>query len=186
MKSLGQKLKAFRKESNLTLKDSAEALQVSTAFLSMVENGKSGIRFENLHRLLKLYGKNLGDLTESPTSQETLNTASASVIAEEPGVTLYGLSSHTHHPGGYMGGFLMRIEPGASNVYDSHNGLEYVYIIKGSIRLILKEKNGEHTIDMNAGDTETHPAQQEHIYYNIGTIPAEVLIIECSPLETTK
>ena len=60
----GEKLKTFRKEAGLTLKAVADELKVSIPFLSMVENGKSGISFENLHRMLRLYGKNLGDLTE--------------------------------------------------------------------------------------------------------------------------
>ena len=41
----GEKLKTFRKEAGLTLKAVADELKVSIPFLSMVENGKSGIIF---------------------------------------------------------------------------------------------------------------------------------------------
>lgn len=176
---LGEKLKKFRLENKYTLNDVSRKLNFSSAFLSMVEHGKSGIRFENLHRLLTLYGRNFGDLTDNvQTPSALVNTINAIPIAEEPGVLLHGLASQNSL--GYMGGFLIKIAPGASNAFDSHSGLEYVIVKSGDIRLILIENGEKRQIDMHSGDTETHCAEYPHTYENIGTTPAEIYIIECS------
>lgn len=178
---LGAKLRAFRKESGYTLKDAADYLEVTSPFLSMVENGKSGIRFENLHRLLTLYEKNLGDLTAGQNSERdpVLNVSSAPAIATGSGVELYGLSSRTHEEQGYMGGFLLSIAPGALNAYNNYGALEYVYVIRGDIHLTLKETEEERMLRLSAGDTATHWTGKQHVYQNVGKEPAQVLIVQC-------
>lgn len=108
----GEKLKTFRKEAGLTLKAVADELKVSIPFLSMVENGKSGISFENLHRMLRLYGKNLGDLTEQEEkARGVINMQESKRIAAEPGIDIYGLASINDPMQGYMAGFIPPYSP---------------------------------------------------------------------------
>lgn len=179
MELLGGKLKTFRKEANYTLKETAEKLGVSKAFLSMVENGKSGISFENLHKILKIYGKNLGDLTGNFAGEEKIiSMRKSKKIASESGVDIYGLASVNILHEGYMAGFILDIVPGGANAYDTHSGLEYVFVIKGEIELIIEEPSGTRRIKMRTGDTEIHRAKYHHIYNNIGNDSAQVLVIE--------
>ena len=178
----GEKLKTFRKEAGLTLKAVADELKVSIPFLSMVENGKSGISFENLHRMLRLYGKNLGDLTEQEEkARGVINVQESKKIAAEPGIDIYGLASINDPMQGYMAGFILDIAPGASNDYDSHTGLEYVFVLKGCVRLTLEGPDGTRSIEMQAGDSKGHLAGDRHIYENIGGDQAQILVVESTP-----
>lgn len=178
-KKLGEKLKKFRKQAGYTLKESAEKLEVSAAFLSMVENGKSGISFANIHKILNIYGKNLGDLTGDTVCQDPIvNMDLSKTIASEPGISIYGLASTNTSEQGYMAGFILDIEPGMANTYDAHSGLEFVLVLEGEILLTVEEQEKVTETPLKTGDTEVHFAQNRHIYQNVGNTPAKVLVVE--------
>ena len=159
----GEKLKTFRKEAGLTLKAVADELKVSIPFL-------------------RLYGKNLGDLTEQEEkARGVINMQESKRIAAEPGIDIYGLASINDPMQGYMAGFILDIAPGASNDYDSHTGLEYVFVLKGCIRLTLNGPDGTRSIEMQAGDSKGHLAGDRHIYENIGGEQAQILVVESTP-----
>src|SRR5688572_18730681 len=60
--SLAEGLRALRLSKGLSLKEVALATEISTSFLSLVENGKSDITIGRLVRLVNLYGVTLTDL----------------------------------------------------------------------------------------------------------------------------
>lgn len=90
---LGAKLREFRNEKGYTLAQAAEKVQVTAAFLSMLENGKTGITINKLHALLDSYDKSLADLTPKHNNNgSVINMADAELIVSEPGFRLMGLA----------------------------------------------------------------------------------------------
>lgn len=176
---IGQRLKEFRKEKGFSIVQAAEHIDVSPAFISMVENGKSGISFHRTHQLVTLYEKTLADLTETENEDaDIINMNTAPIVASEPGVTIYGLArldSELH-----LGGFRLSFEPGAEHEFDHHQGDEYVFIIEGDFQLSLKTPGSdtEEKMLLYAGDTTIYPSDTMHSWKNIGTEFGSLIIIE--------
>ena len=84
---MGAKLKEFRLQSGLSIASAAATVGVTSSFISMVENGKSGLSLQKVHALLALYGKTLSDLTAASSSESRIiNFSSAPEALSEPGV----------------------------------------------------------------------------------------------------
>lgn len=87
---MGAKLKEFRLQSGLSIASAAATVGVTSSFISMVENGKSGISLQKVHALLALYGKTLSDLTAASSSESRIiNLSSAPEALSEPGVKVF-------------------------------------------------------------------------------------------------
>ena len=178
---IGAKLKEFRLKASMTLAQAADAVGVSAAFISMVENGKCGISFSKLHALLTCYGRNFSDLSNTPVGDTaSVNITAANMIAAEEGVRILGLAkaSATHN----VGGFYLYYEPGASNQFDYHNGMDYVFVVDGEFELTLRNPNSKEstTHPLFSGDTMVYPATLGHSYKNIGSRVGILFIVEIS------
>jgi transcriptional regulator with XRE-family HTH domain len=174
----GTKLKEFRKQSGFSLAEAAEAVGVSSAFISMVENGKSGISFQKIHQLVTLYGKNLSDLTETASiDSNIINLNAAAEIVSEPGVQIFGLAKFEDSI--HMGGFRLYFSPGAKHKFDYHAGYEYVLVLEGDFELHLLNESGEREIrTLHAGDTTVYSSYSHHSFKNIGDKYGSLFIIE--------
>ncbi|HHG89648.1 MAG TPA: XRE family transcriptional regulator [Devosia sp.] len=90
MTPLGAKLRALRAERGLTLKEMAEALNVSAAYLSALEHGKRGKpTWFLLHRMIAYFNviwdeaEELQRLAELSDPKVTINTAGMAPEATE-------------------------------------------------------------------------------------------------------
>ncbi len=176
---VGTKLKEFRLKASMTLAQAAEVIGVSAAFISMVENGKCGIGFSKLHALLTCYGKNFSDLSNTPVGDSaSVNVTEANVIAVEEGVRILGLAKS--RAARNVGGFYLYYEPGASNQFDYHRGIDYVFVVDGEFELTLQNReSGEVTRHpLAAGDTMVYQSILGHSYKNVGSRVGVLLIVE--------
>ncbi len=176
---IGSKLREFRHQSGLSLAKVAKQLGVSSSFISMVENGKSGISFQKTHALVTLYGKTLADLSPIPQSDGTIiNIDSAPEVAAEPGVKIYGLAGGEKPV--YYNGFRIFFEPGATHEVDHHAGMEYVLVLEGTIEIHLQEAEGSpvEVRSLQTGDTTTFPAAFRHKYLNMSNYVGSVFAME--------
>jgi transcriptional regulator with XRE-family HTH domain len=174
---LGKKLKTFRDESGLSLTQVSDTCGLSGAFISMVENGKSGISFKSLHSLLSIYGKNLNDLGSVSMSDKIVNLEHAPTIAVDNQTILQALCSTKD--GAYVGGFRLLIEPGGENEFDQHQGIDYTFVLDGEVELILEDENGNTEIrQLSKGDTTVHHSTLKHCWHNTGDDVASIFIME--------
>ena len=173
---VGRILQSFRKEQGHTLQEVAEKIGVSVAFVSMVENGKSGISLQNIHKLLDLYGKTLSDLLPHEEIAPVVNINSTIKSPNiEPGIEFYPLArSKSPLP---MEGYRLDIEAGTSNKFDCHNGMEYAIVLHGNFRLYLTEDSPA-IYTLKEGDTITYSSAIMHQWENIGTEKGSVLVVE--------
>jgi Predicted transcriptional regulators len=175
---LGKKLKAFRKDAGMSLSEVAGQAGLSSAFISMVENGKSGISYTRLHVLLRIYNRNLIELDETDRSDgSVVKAGNACTVVTDNHTILQAMSSINNEE--YIGGFRMFIEPGYHNSFDQHVGHEFTYVIHGDIQVVLRHPDGtEERRDLTTGDTTIHDSMLKHSWYNVGDDVATVLIIE--------
>jgi transcriptional regulator with XRE-family HTH domain len=106
MTPFGARLRALRADRNLTLKDVAEALQVSAAYLSALEHGKRGAPSPGLvHQVNEYFGliwdeaDELSQLARLSNPRITVNTAGLTpehtALANRVAQTIHRLSPET-------------------------------------------------------------------------------------------
>ena len=174
---IGDRLRAERRRSGLTLREAAVKAGISVSFLSAVERGISGVSISTLHTLVKLYGVTVqGLLTEERTSgrlvrtseRPTLSAAGSGVRIEQLALGRLQMEPHFY-----------RVDPGAGSegAYD-HIGEEFIFVLGGTLEVWLEER--EHYV-LGAGDCLYFPSTLPHRWHNPGPGPAELLWVNTPP-----
>ena len=110
----------------------------------------------------------------------SVNVAEANVIATEEGVRILGLAKSPASRN--VGGFYLYYEPGASNQFDYHSGMDYVFVVDGEFELTLRNPNNAEAAihPLVSGDTMVYPSTLGHSYKNIGSRVGILFIVEIS------
>jgi transcriptional regulator with XRE-family HTH domain len=160
-------LRSLRLSKKLSLKEVALATNISTSFLSLVENGKSDITIGRLVRLVNYYGVALTDLIPpAPDDREAEVTRvderrliSSSSPAE--GIDIYLLTPDTERT---MMPMELEFDPAAQLAeYGRHDGEEWVYVVEGCLLLTL---DGAEPRRLTKGDSAYYPADRPHLFEN--------------------
>jgi len=135
--AVGPRLKALRTQRNLTLGEVSAASGVSVSTLSRLESGRRRPNLELLLPIARLYGVPLDDLVGAPpTGDPRIHLRPI----EHHGVTAIPL---TRRPGGVQA-FKMVLAGnarGTETELQVHEGYEWLYILNGSLRLVLGDKD---------------------------------------------
>ncbi|SMC83288.1 helix-turn-helix domain-containing protein [Papillibacter cinnamivorans] len=167
---IGQKLKQIRKKKKMTLKEVAERMECSSPFLSMLENGRSGISLSKLQQLLAVYGMTMADLVENNSFSDRVVTLAEAVSLgngrDAEGTTALLLVRNPHEK--LIEPVLFRVPPGATIGPMQHAGEEFCYVIEGQfdVTLIDPDTGMREMYHLNAGDTIYHASTTPHIWYN--------------------
>src|SRR5262245_36574215 len=168
---VGDRLRAERRRSRLTLREAAVKAGISVSFLSAVERGISGVSISTLHTLVKLYGVTVQSLlAEGQTSGRLVRTAERPALsAPASGVRIEQLALGRLQ----MEPHFYRVEPGVGSegAYD-HVGEEFVYVLGGTLEVWLEER--EHYV-LGPGDCLYFPSTLPHRWHNPGPGPTELL-----------
>ncbi len=159
---LGQLIRRYRKEKNLTLKTVAKRSGVSEGFLSQVENSVKSPSVETLMRICGSIGFNAGDLLNQIENQEKLV-----VIRKEDwdemdlphtGFTTTRFFSPEQRT--VIDSAVLVLEPERSIPVRKgiKNGQEILCILEGRLELI----QGENTIKLATGDSVHFWSAKEH------------------------
>jgi transcriptional regulator with XRE-family HTH domain len=135
--AVGPRLRALRTRRNLTLNEVSASSGVSASTLSRLESGQRRPNLELLLPIAQLYGVPLDDLVGAPrTGDPRIHLRPI----EHAGMTAVPL---TRRPGGVQA-FKMVLS-GASRDSEPnlqvHEGYEWMYILNGSLRLILGDND---------------------------------------------
>lgn len=165
--NLASGLRALRVSKGLSLKDVGQATDISTSFLSLVENGKSDITIGRLVRLVNFYGVTLTDLVpptpDDPEPDITRVDERRMIHHSSPaeGIDIYLLTPDTDRT---MMPMELEFDPGAQLAeYGRHQGEEWVYVVEGRLRLIL---DGTEPRCLEKGDSAYYPADRPHLFAN--------------------
>jgi transcriptional regulator with XRE-family HTH domain len=165
---LGENLKKQRLLKGITLQEVANRTGLSVSFLSLVENGKSGISFANMQKILKCFDSAIHDLIDATNGQRVVRAEdSEQIFSDTDACRIISLVKGSKNKKIWPGLFIM--EPGATIGDFQHEGEEFSYIIQGKVEVTLTnpETGDVEKYILTEGDTIYHPSTFLHKYVNL-------------------
>ncbi len=180
-KNAGEQIKSLRKEKGMTLNDISNTTGLSISFLSLVENGKSGISFSNMQKVLKCFDCSIHNLIDEENGNRLVRFEEAQKIeSEEDNVQILSLVISSRNKKIWPGLFIM--EPGSSLGEFQHEGEEFAHVLQGKIEVILTNPNSKEKEKyiLTEGDTIYYPSDFSHKYVNLSR-QKSIFIAACTP-----
>jgi transcriptional regulator with XRE-family HTH domain len=165
--SVGTRLRALRKEHETTLADLSEATGISVSTLSRLESGSRRPTLELLLPLARAHGVTLDELVDAPPTGDPR-------IHLRP-VTRHGMTMLplTRRAGGIQA-YKLVIPPGSRSREpepQSHEGYEWLYVLNGRLRLVLRE----HDLELAPGEAAEFDTRVPHWFGAADAEPVEFL-----------
>ena len=165
--AVGPRLRALRGQRNLTLGDVSAASGISVSTLSRLESGQRRPNLEILLPIAQVYGVPLDDLVGAPPTGD-------------PRIHLRPIKHHgktaiplTRRPGGVQA-FKMVLEGTARRTEPDlqvHEGYEWLYILNGSLRLVL----GDNDFVLGPGEAAEFDTRTPHWFASANGRPVEFI-----------
>lgn len=166
--AVGPRLKQLRLRREATLAEVAEQTGISVSTLSRLESGLRRPTLEQLLPLARFHRLSLDELVDAPrTGDPRINLEP---VHAEDGSTILPL---TRRPGGIQAYKFIRprgrddVEP----VLRVHEGYDWVYVLDGTLRLVL----GEHDLLLRPGEAAEFDTRTPHWFGATSAGPVEYL-----------
>ncbi|WP_186755267.1 helix-turn-helix domain-containing protein [Echinicola salinicaeni] len=178
---IGAKIKEIRKSQNLKLGELADKTGISIAMLSKIENGRVFPTLPSLIQVLNTLNVDLNEFfadlkgdKEFPGYIIKKRTDYQSIKKEEESIGFdYQLILNHKIERSSMEISLLTIKPDAQRSHVSTEGFEYLYVIKGSLKYELGDKN----FDLEEGDSLFFNGNIPHVPVNTTDSEAIILVI---------
>jgi transcriptional regulator with XRE-family HTH domain len=168
LRAVGPRLRQLRLEREATLTDLAEETGISVSTLSRLESGQRKPTLELLLPLARAHRVALDELVDAP---ETGDPRVRSKPVVRHGRTFISL---TRRPGGLQSfKMVMPVEQDPVPTLQTHEGYEWLYVLSGTVRLVLGNKD----LLLEPGEVVEFDTRTPHWIGNPGPTPAEVLAI---------
>jgi transcriptional regulator with XRE-family HTH domain len=164
--SVGPRLRALRKQREVTLTDLAAATGISVSTLSRLESGQRRPTLELLLPLARAHSVQLDDLIGAPlTGDPRVHLRPVN----RNGMTMVPLSRRA----GGLQAYKLVIPPGGRTEPDmqTHEGYEWLYVLSGRLRLLL----GDQDLVLTPGEAVEFDTHVPHWFCGIGAEPVELL-----------
>ena len=166
--AVGPRLKRLRQRRDITLSDLADETGISTSTLSRLEAGLRRPTLEQLLPLARAYGVTLDELVDAPpTGNPRINLRP---IACSDGSVILPL---TRRPGGIQA-YKFVLPTGSDETEPdlrTHEGYDWVYVLNGTLRLVL----GEHDLLLSPGEAAEFDTRTPHWFGATSDGPVEYL-----------
>ena len=166
--AVGPRLKHLRLRRDITLTDLAAQTGISVSTLSRLEAGLRRPTLEQLLPLARAHGVTLDELVGAPpTGDPRINLRP---IAGSDGSTILPL---TRRPGGIQA-YKFILPTGADDREPdprTHEGYDWVYVLNGTLRLVL----GEHNLILKPGEAAEFDTRTPHWFGSTSSGPVEYL-----------
>lgn len=162
---VGPRLRRARVQRGLTLTGVAESTGISKSTLSRLENGERRASLELLLPLARVYGIALDDLVGAPDLGDPRVRLQP---RNRKGRTVLPLTRHPHGVQAWK-----MVIPGRDNIPEPrvHEGYEWMYVLSGSLRLVL----GEHDAVLGPGEVAEFDTKLPHWFGSADGGPVELL-----------
>ncbi|MEZ5211914.1 MULTISPECIES: helix-turn-helix domain-containing protein [unclassified Gordonia (in: high G+C Gram-positive bacteria)] len=169
--AVGARLKQLRSRRDVTLTDLAEQTGISASTLSRLESGLRRPTLEQLLPLARVYGVTLDELVDAPPTGDP--RVSIRPVVDECGRVVLPLS---RRPGGIQAYKL--VIPAVDDDVDHpelrvHEGYDWVYVLNGTLRLVL----GEHDLLLKPGEVAEFDCRTPHWFGATSAGPVECLAL---------
>ena len=166
--AVGPRLKHLRLHRDITLTDLAEETGISASTLSRLETGLRRPTLEQLLPLARAHGVTIDELVDAPlTGDPRINLRP---IAAGDGSTILPL---TRRPGGIQAYKFILPTGDDDREPDlrTHEGYDWVYVLNGTLRLVL----GEHNLILKPGEAAEFDTRTPHWFGATSSGPVEYL-----------
>ena len=163
-----RRLRQLRLEQGLTLEAVATEASIDISTLSRLESGKRRLSLDHLPALAGALGVSTDDLLDSPVRQDPRIRAHP---RKHKGMTFWPLTRRG--PAGGVHAFKIRIDAERNTPPDElpvHEGHDWLYVLKGSIRLCL----GDEDMEVGPGEAVEFSTRDPHWF---GAIDGPVELI---------
>ncbi len=161
LRTLGETLRAIRVERGFSLGEVAEGTDLSTSFLSLVENGRSDISTGRLFRVARFLGVGLGELLDvEPLGEVTVVRAAERRAMAIPadGVMFHAVVGDAHDV--TMAPIICEYEAGAvvSGGTRSEAAQHFIFVARGEVELTRKD---DEPLTLEEGDCAYFRSEHE-------------------------
>ncbi len=166
--AVGPRLRQLRQRRDITLTDLAGETGISVSTLSRLETGLRRPTLEQLLPLARAHGVTLDELVDAPPTGDP--RIHLRPIAGHDGSTILPL---TRRPGGIQA-YKFILPRGDDEVVPdlrTHEGHDWVYVLNGTLRLVL----GEHNLLLEPGEAAEFDTRTPHWFGATGAGPVEYL-----------
>jgi transcriptional regulator with XRE-family HTH domain len=168
--AVGPRLKRLRLRRGVTLTELAEGTGISASTLSRLEAGLRRPTLEQLLPLARVYGVTLDELVDAPpTGDPRINLRP---VVSRDGMVILPL---TRRPGGIQA-YKFVLPAGDDNAEPDlriHEGYDWVYVLNGTLRLVL----GEHDLILSPGEVAEFDTRTPHWFGATSSGPVEYLCL---------
>jgi DNA-binding XRE family transcriptional regulator/quercetin dioxygenase-like cupin family protein len=163
--AVGPRLRALRRQRDITLAALAEATGISVSTLSRLESGQRRPTLELLLPLARAHGVQIDELVGAPpTGDPRVHMRPVS----RHGMTLIPLSRRA---GGVQAYKLIVQSSRARPEPQTHGGYEWLYVLDGRLRLVL----GDQDLALGPGEAAEFDTRVPHWFGSAGGRPVELL-----------
>jgi transcriptional regulator with XRE-family HTH domain len=176
--SLGKKIKNLRVNMGWSLKELGARVNLSPAYLSLLERGLTSVNVTTLQSIAKAFSVDAGDFLQPPKSLRGNITRSYDrevCYSDGAGYVCLSLAGDLGEEG-KLEPIVAIIPPEKSRdevQLISHDGEEFVLVLEGTVRLILGNKEYE----LNPGDSYHILSRTPHYVGNLTNRMCQVLIV---------
>ena len=173
--AIGVHLRQLRTQRGLSLAHVAEAVDISTGFLSALERSHMTASVGTLRKLARFYKTNILNFFDPTESNSRLvRPAARKVLEAGPGVRMELLAWGNT----VMEPHLFRIAPksGSGESY-SHDGEEFLYVLRGELHISLNDEE----FTLKPGDSFYFESATPHRWKNPGSNEAWILWVNTPP-----
>lgn len=179
---VGELIRKFRKEREMTLLELADKSHVALATLSRIENGRMTGTLQSHMNICEALDLTLPELYKDlPSSKKTLEAAPRSA---KPSVSLRNKKSSSEmlisNPADKkMMPVVIRMSVGGStNAEESKSGIEkFIYVLDGKVEAVI----GEAKYSLSKGDTLYFAASVAHHFRNTAHAESRLLVVASPP-----
>lgn len=180
LRIVGERLRAGRLRSGLTVAGAARASGLSTGFISLLENGKTDATVGRLNRLVEAFGMSIADAV-GPTHAEPSH--------QPNGQVLQGLASYVSSEERLVYSFFdpadsgllpvhVLIEPSGGWLNISvHQGEETIFGLRGRVEV----QDGDAVVEVGPGDRYRIPPLAPHTLRAVGEEAVELFVLVRDP-----
>lgn len=180
--NIGAKIKALRRTKKLTLQDVANETGYSTSLISQIENNNISPPIATLSKIAHYFDVKISHFfneNEEESPYEVLRSSERTVVAKvaskdgtSQGYFYESLSVRKKNK--QMDPFLLTLNEKVTNTDTySHNGEEFIFVMKGTAELLLDDKR----IALSEGDSVYFDANLKHRLFSSGTGEVKVLAV---------
>lgn len=172
--SVGRRIRAAREAAGLTLKVLAERTGLSQPFLSRLERGHVSASIANILEIARTLGLGVAALLEGdgPAPERSWSVHRGGAEFAGDGYSFRPLAHDLRRQ--QMDAFVLNFPPHHGlEMTVAHEGEELLYVLAGAIQF----RFGEEEVMLGPGDAVQFDSSLPHTARNIGTAPAQVLMV---------